>query len=126
MEKKRLKKKISLAQKSTGKTLKQGQQPAPSVPYLPFLNVRLQDPEYSAGYLSECLNDSHRIFLVGLKNVVEARGGFTKVAKKASVTREHLYRMLSPDGNPTLVSLIDLLDALEIKLSLQADKGKAA
>ena len=96
------------------------------MPHLPYLYKDLKDPNFAAGYLSLCLEDSPRIFLIALKNVVESRGGFTKVAKKLSVSREHLYRMLSKDGNPRFSSLLELLEVLEIKLSLRHDDKKAA
>ena len=42
----------------------------------------------------------------------QARGGVAKLAENASLNREHLYRMLSENGNPELRSLEALLDAL--------------
>ena len=90
---------------------------------MPFLLKRLKDSDYAAGYLSECLIDTPRTFLLGLRNVVEARGGVAIVAKETSLTREHLYRMLSDDGNPRLSSLLELLDVLSIELRF---RGKEA
>ena len=41
-----------------------------------------------------------------------------KLAENASLNREHLYRMLSENGNPELRSLEALLDALGFRLSI--------
>jgi len=42
-----------------------------------------------------------------------------KEAIKAQLNREHLYRMLSENGNPELRSLEALLDALGFRLSVE-------
>ena len=50
--------------------------------------------------------------------VVLLCGGVAKLAKNASLNREHLYRMLSENGNPELRSPEALLDALGFRLSI--------
>ena len=45
-------------------------------------------------------------------------GGIAKLAENTSLNREHLYRMLSENGNPELRSLELLLDALGFRLSI--------
>ena len=83
--------------------------------YDDFLDERLQDPARAAGYLNACLEDEDpEVFLLALRQVARARGGVAKLAESASLSREHLYRMLSENGNPELRSLEALLDALEI------------
>lgn len=47
--------------------------------------------------------------------VVRARGA-TQIAKEAGVGRESLYKSLRPNGNPTLSTVIRVLNALGIKL----------
>ncbi len=42
--------------------------------------------------------------------------GMTEVAKAAGVSREHLYRALSSEGNPEFATVIKVLDALGLKL----------
>ncbi len=76
----------------------------------------LADPKEAAAYLSECLNDSEQVFLLGLRNVVEARGGMGALAKKTDLNRVTLYRSLSKRGNPTLTSLSAILSVLGIQL----------
>lgn len=50
--------------------------------------------------------------------------GMTAVAQKAGVTREALYKALSPKGDPRLSTLLGVLKALGLKLSVAP--GKAA
>ena len=45
------------------------------------------------------------ILLCGGNKRSQARGGVAKLAENASLNREHLYRMLSENGNPELRSL---------------------
>ena len=126
MAKRRLRKAISAKPRRTGRTTAFEAARSSSVPYLPSLLERLRDSDYAAGYLSECLSDSVRTFLVGLRDVVAARGGIASVAKEASISREHLYRLLSENGNPRLTSLTNVLAALGIHLTFAADSGREA
>ena len=91
----------------------------PSVSYLDYLHRRLKDPEFAAGYLSLALEDDPKTFLVALHDVADAHGGIRKLAAKTRLNREHLFRMLSKSGNPSLQSLRQLVGAFGLKLTLQ-------
>lgn len=78
----------------------------------------LRDPRMAAHYLNAALEDSDEMFLKALRNVAEARQ-MAKVAKGAGVSRESIYRMLSGTGNPTYSSLLGILSALGLSLSVQ-------
>lgn len=84
----------------------------------------LQDPELAHHYLNEALADEDpRMFLLALKNVHEAQGGqVTDLAKKANLSRENIYRILSKKGNPKLTSIISLLNAVGFSLAVQLNK----
>lgn len=84
--------------------------------YQAKLNERLQDPEYAAGYLSSCAAEGQDALLVGLKDVANAQGGVGQLAKNTALNRESLYRMLSDGGNPTLESVLLVLDSLGIEM----------
>ncbi len=95
----------------------------PSVPYLPFLHQRLRDPEYALGYLNACLDDDDEsVFLLALKDVATAHGGLAKLAKKAKMNREHLFRMLSKRGNPEMRSLQKIAGAFGWKIEFVEKK----
>lgn len=93
--------------------------------YKPGLLKRLADADYAAGYLTECLELGEAEFLLGLRDVVEARGGVGELARIAKLNRESLYRLLSKKGNPRLSSLSSILNALGIELHF-APKAEAA
>jgi probable addiction module antidote protein len=50
--------------------------------------------------------------------LAEAYGGMGKVAAQAGISRESLYRSLSPNGNPMLKTLLAVLKALDLRLSV--------
>lgn len=92
---------------------------ARDVRYEEFLDETLQDPTEAAAYLDACLEGGDPdVFLLALRDIARARGGIAKLAETASLNREHLYRMLSENGNPELRSLEALLDALGFRLSI--------
>ncbi|MNV38165.1 hypothetical protein D3C71_1297110 [compost metagenome] len=69
--------------------------------------------------MEELDNSEHRaVGLLALRDVAEAYGGLGLVAQEAGITREALYRALSPTGNPTLKTLLAVLHALELRLSV--------
>lgn len=93
--------------------------------YKDDLLKRLQDKEYALAYLNETLlDDDKRVFLLALRDVVEAQAGMSKIAKKSHISREHIYRMLSEKGNPELETLKKLLGTMGFKLAIA--RGEAA
>ena len=77
---------------------------------------KLADPINAANYLSAALEDSPGIFLDAVKDVIQAHS-VSKIAQKANVTRESIYRSFAATGNPTLETINSVLNALSLKLS---------
>ena len=59
--------------------------------------------------------------LVALRTVAEAYGGLGLVASEAGISRESLYRALSPKGNPTLKTLMAVLKTVGMRLSVEPE-----
>jgi probable addiction module antidote protein len=79
----------------------------------------LQDPREAANYLNACLEGGSReVFLLALRQVAEAHS-MSKIAAQADLGRETLYRTLSRRGNPRLDTLIRLLSAAGLRLSVE-------
>lgn len=57
------------------------------------------------------------VFLGTLRRLAELYG-MSKLAKKTSMNRVHLYQALSPKGNPTVRTVNKLLDGLGYKLTI--------
>ncbi|MBF0448439.1 MAG: putative addiction module antidote protein [Magnetococcales bacterium] len=88
--------------------------------YQESLIESLSDPLEAAEYLNAALEEGDReLFLLCLKNVVQAQGGMSKLAKESTLNRESLYKMLSKKGNPKVSSLDSLLHAMNMRLVVQ-------
>ncbi len=84
----------------------------------------LRDPKEAAAYLDAALEDGDRaVFLLAIRNVIQAFGGMTQVARHTGLNRENLYRVLSEQGNPELKSLEKLLKALGLRLAVEVDQN---
>ncbi len=95
---------------------------AESTSYQKDLIAALKDHSEAAAYLNAAIEEGDRgVFLLALRNVVEANGGMSAVAERANLSRENLYRMLSKRGNPEIKSLLNLLRAMGFKLSVEAE-----
>lgn len=78
----------------------------------------LTDEETIAEYLTAALEDPNPdMFLVAVKNVARARG-MTQLAKDAGLGRESLYKALAPGAKPRYDTVLKLLHALGVKLSV--------
>jgi len=84
-----------------------------------FLLHELLDPDRAAAYLTAALEDGEEVFLLAVRDVVEAHGGIGPLAKLTQLNRENLYAMLSQTGNPRLSSLTTILDALGFAISVR-------
>ena len=75
--------------------------------------------EYLKSALEEVDSPEHRaVGLLALRDIAEAYGGLAAVAQEAGISREALYRALSPTGNPTLKTLLAVLHAVGMRLSV--------
>lgn len=57
--------------------------------------------------------------MLALRQLAQARGGVAKVARKAKLTREATYKMLSKSGNPELRSLNAVLKATGLRIAVK-------
>lgn len=80
-----------------------------AVEYLKAAMESLDDPEDRAAGL------------LALRTVAEAYGGLGVVAAEAGISRESLYRALSPKGNPTLKTLLAVLKTVGMRLSVEPE-----
>ena len=75
-------------------------------------------------YLNAALEDGEpAVLLEALRNVAQAKGGMGALAKAAGVSRESLYRTLSRRGNPKIETIMALLHALGLKLTIERRKA---
>ncbi|MBI5598645.1 MAG: putative addiction module antidote protein [Deltaproteobacteria bacterium] len=85
----------------------------------------LKDPREAAEYLNAAIKDGDKeVFLLAMRNVTQAHGGMSAIAKKARINRESLYRMLSRKGNPELKSVFSLLHVVGLKISIEPERTR--
>ncbi len=82
-----------------------------------------KDREFAVEYLKAALEsldspEERGGSLLMLRALAEAHGGLGVVAAQAGISRESLYRALSPKGNPTLKTLVAVLKTMGLRLSV--------
>ncbi|OGT35198.1 MAG: putative addiction module antidote protein [Gammaproteobacteria bacterium RIFCSPHIGHO2_12_FULL_37_14] len=91
----------------------------------------LRKPKEANLYLRIAMEEYHEdgdveALLVALRNIAEAKGGMSKLAKKTHLNRQNLYYALSKKGNPTLSTLDLILKGLGYKLVIQPEENRKA
>jgi probable addiction module antidote protein len=83
----------------------------------------LDSEEAISAYLTDALESNDAGFIADALGVVARARGMAKVAGEAGLSRESLYRTLGPDGNPELSTLLRVLTALGLRLSVRPAGG---
>ena len=93
---------------------------SPAVSHDDWLNEKLADPEFAAGYLNASIAEGDQAaFMLALRQVAKARkGGVAGLARASGLGRVTLTRALSATGNPELRSLNAVLAASGLKLAV--------
>ena len=89
-----------------------------------YLIDSLKDPKEASAYLNVALEEYRKdndaeFFLLALRDVAEARGGLGCLAQKTKLNRQNLYKTLSKEGNPQLITLGNILNGLGFHLSIE-------
>ena len=81
-----------------------------------------ESPRFAVEYLKAAMEDTQepKVLLIALRHIVEARGGFAKVARAAGIQRESLHRALSARGNPRFSTLAAVVNTIGLKLTIEA------
>ncbi len=84
----------------------------------------LIDPEEAREYLNAALEDENpEVFLLALKDIVDANSSMAKLAQATNRNRESLYKTLSEKGNPQLNSIRSILSNLGFKLAVEVNSS---
>jgi probable addiction module antidote protein len=125
------KRQISTQQKNIGLTGKKGAIMTKKIEavvshYQREIEELRADRDLAAAYLKLALQslddpNDRAAGLLALRSVAEAYGGLALIAQQAGISREALYRALSAKGNPTLRTILAVLKAVGMKLSVELD-----
>lgn len=78
----------------------------------------IKTPEDVAFYLEAVFEDGGASEIADALGIVARSKGMAQIAQKTGRSRESLYRALSAEGNPTLSTLVEVLEALGLRLSV--------
>jgi probable addiction module antidote protein len=77
-------------------------------------------------YLEAVLEDGDPALVAAALGDVARAKGMTQIAQAAGLGRESLYKALSPEGNPELATVLKVVRALGLKLSVTPPNSPAA
>lgn len=80
----------------------------------------LNSPADIAAYLDTYLEDGSAEELRAALNTIARSHGMTALANETGISREALYKALGENGNPTLDTLLSVVKALGLRLSVAA------
>ena len=69
-------------------------------------------------HLEAALAENDIPFLLSVVGDIARSEGMSKIAREMGLSREGLYRSLSPDGNPSFETVIKLLGLLGLRLKV--------
>ena len=89
------------------------------------------DRDLAVAYLNEAMEsldnpDDRAGRLLALCTIAEAYGGLGAVAAEAGIRRESLHRALSAKGNPTLKTLLAVLNTVGMRFSVEPESHATA
>lgn len=70
-------------------------------------------------YMEEALEIGDPVFIADALGVVARARGMSRVARQAGMSRESLYKALSKKGNPELGTVMRVMQAVGLKLSVE-------
>lgn len=79
----------------------------------------LDTPERIEAYLEAILEDGDPAEIRAALGTVARARGMTQIARDTGLGRESLYKALSRDGNPELDTVLQVLKALGLRLSVK-------
>lgn len=80
-----------------------------------YLKTREDMAEFLAACFEEAPDDV--AFLAQALGTVARAYGMTKLSRETGISREALYRALSPEGNPSVGTFFKVIHALGLKLT---------
>lgn len=76
-----------------------------------------EDAEGQAELLSDALQSGHPGYIANALGTIARARGMSDLARITGIRRQSLYAALAEQGNPTLDTLMKVLDALNLELS---------
>lgn len=78
----------------------------------------LESEDDIAAYLNAALEDGDTAIIAAALGDIARAKGMTQLAKETGITRDGLYKALSPSGNPSFETVQKVVRALGLKLDV--------
>ncbi len=78
----------------------------------------LDSPEAISAYMDEALATNDASFIANALGTLARARGMSQIAKEAGLSRESLYKAMSAGGNPEFGTVLRVMNALDLKLSV--------
>lgn len=78
------------------------------------------DPEGQAELIADALSTGDAGYVAHALGVVARARGMTQLARDTGMSRESLYKALSPQGNPEFATILRVVQALGFRLTAAA------
>ena len=79
----------------------------------------LTNPEPIAEFMSDALETGDTSYIAKAMGVVARAKGMSELARETGLSREQLYRSFSEHGNPTLKTLLAVMKALGVDMTVR-------
>ncbi|WP_422411517.1 MULTISPECIES: addiction module antidote protein [unclassified Endozoicomonas] len=83
----------------------------------------LVSPEAIELFIADAFETGDASYIAKALGVVARAEGMSNVAKKTGLSREQLYRSFSEDGNPTLKTILSVMQALGLSVTTKLQKA---
>lgn len=80
----------------------------------------LDNGELIAGYLEEVLKENDPALLLSALSDIAKAKGMGSIAEKSGLGRESMYKALRPGARPRFETIMKILRAMELQLSVQS------
>ncbi len=86
----------------------------------------IDSPEAVAAFLDAALEDGDAQIIAATLGDIARSKGMAIISERTGLAREALYKSLSAEGNPRLTTLLGVLKAMGLRLSVTVDAHEAA
>lgn len=78
-----------------------------------------KNPQLASDMLNECLLEGAiDEFLIALRHIAQAHGGLSSLSRECGLHEKTLYKTLSKTGNPSLKTLMGVIRAIGMRITL--------
>ena len=81
---------------------------------------RLETAEDIVAYLEAVFEDGDPALIAHALGVVARARGMSALARETGLGRQNLYKALSVDGNPTFATVLEIIRAMGLKITVAA------